>query len=139
MHLQIVLMFGYAYAAFGEAQRIWVLFACFIDVELIYNVVLMSAVQQSDPVIHIYVCMLFCILFHYGLSGDIEYGSVCCRVGPCLFIVYKILCYLLIENSLSSPPPFTSPLANKSVFSMFVSLSLLYMGSLVLYFRFHHK
>ena len=30
---------------------------CFIEVELIYNVVLMSAVRQSDSVIHIYIFM----------------------------------------------------------------------------------
>ena len=41
-------------------------FLNFIEVELIYNVVLISAVQQSDSVIHIYI--LFHILFHYGLS-----------------------------------------------------------------------
>ena len=38
----------------------------FIEVQLIYNVVLISAVQQSDPVKHIY------ILSHYGLSQDVE-------------------------------------------------------------------
>ena len=33
---------------------------------MIYNIVFISAVQQSDSVLHIY------ILFHYGLSQDIE-------------------------------------------------------------------
>ena len=42
-------------------------------VELSYNVVLISAVHQSDSVIHIYI--LFHILFHYGLSQEIEYVS----------------------------------------------------------------
>ena len=36
---------------------------------LIYNV-LLSAVEQTDSVMHIYI--LFHILFHYGLSQDIE-------------------------------------------------------------------
>ena len=35
-----------------------------IEVQLIYNVVLITAVQQSDSVIHCF----FNILFHYGLS-----------------------------------------------------------------------
>ena len=38
---------------------------------------LISAVQQSHSVIHIY------ILFHYDLSLDIEYSSLCYTVGPC--------------------------------------------------------
>ena len=47
----------------------------FIDVWLTYNVVLISSVQQSDSVIHIYV--IFHILFHSDLSQDIEYSSLC--------------------------------------------------------------
>ena len=35
-----------------------------------YNVVLIPAVQQSDSVVHIYIH--FHILFHDGLSQDIE-------------------------------------------------------------------
>ena len=57
--------------------------------ELIYKVVLISVVLQSDSVIHI----LFHILFHYGLSQDTEYGSLCNTVGPCcLSILYIIVC-----------------------------------------------
>ena len=36
---------------------------CFIEVELIYNVVLMSAVRQSDSVIHIYIYAFFFVFF----------------------------------------------------------------------------
>ena len=43
---------------------VFVCLFCFIEVELIYNVVVMSAVQQSDSIIHIYLCILFYILFH---------------------------------------------------------------------------
>ena len=38
--------------------------------QLIYNVVLVFGVQQSDSVIHIYI--LFHILLHYGLLQDTE-------------------------------------------------------------------
>ena len=42
---------------------------------MIYNVMLISPVQQSDSVItHIYV-FFFNFIFHYGLSQDIEYSS----------------------------------------------------------------
>ena len=37
---------------------------------------LISVVQQSDSVIHIY------ILFNYLLSQDIEYSSLCYMGGP---------------------------------------------------------
>ena len=48
----------------------------FIEVELIYSFVLVSAIRQSDSVIH--------IPFHYGLSQAIESSSLCYTVGPCL-------------------------------------------------------
>ena len=50
--------------SFGEnCHPFFVLFYYFfIEVQLIYKVVLISAVQHSDSVIHAYVY----ILFHYG-------------------------------------------------------------------------
>lgn len=41
---------------------------------LIYTVMLISTLQPSDVVIHIYV--LFYILLHCGLSQDIKYSSL---------------------------------------------------------------
>ena len=55
-------------------------FFYFIEVQLIYNVVLISAVQQSDSVIYLYI--LFHILFHSGLSQDTEYSSLDLVVYP---------------------------------------------------------
>ena len=57
---------------------------------------LISAVQQSDSLIHtyiyIYIYILFHILFHYGLSQDIGYSSLCFTVEPCcLSILYIIV------------------------------------------------
>ena len=37
--------------------------------------------------IYIYLSILFQILFHYRLSPDIEYSSLCYTVGPCLFYI----------------------------------------------------
>ena len=71
---------------------------------LIYNVVLMSAVEQGDSVIHTYIYIyiyiyththihththtyiFFKTLFHYGLSKNIEYNPLCYAVGLCLSI-----------------------------------------------------
>ena len=44
----------------------------FIGVWLIYNVLLVSSVQQSDSVIHIRIFILFQIFFLYILSQNIE-------------------------------------------------------------------
>ena len=63
----------------------------FIEVKLSYNVLLNTAVQQSDSYtyvciyiyIYIHIYILFHILFHYGLSQDIEYSSLHYTVGLC--------------------------------------------------------
>ena len=47
---------------------------------------LITAVQQSDSVIHTYI--LFHFLFHYGLSQDIEYSSLCYTVEPCCLFYF---------------------------------------------------
>ena len=48
-----------------------------IEVQLIYNVVLASGVQQIEK--HAYI---FQILFHYRLLHDIEHNSLCSTVEP---------------------------------------------------------
>ena len=59
------------YQSFGQQRlRFYLKKYFFIEVELIYNVVPISAVQQSDLVIHIKILWLI-----------IEYGDVCRRVG----------------------------------------------------------
>ena len=62
----------------------------FIEVQLIYSVVLISAVQQSDSVIHIYT-FFFNILFHYGLSQEIGYSSLCYTVAPCCLSILNVI------------------------------------------------
>ena len=59
------------------------LFLLLIKVQWINNVVLISAVLQSDSVIHIH---FFHLLFHFVFSQDIEYNSLCCTVG---LVVYS--------------------------------------------------
>ena len=49
---------------FGKDRKFM---AFLIEIQLLYNIVLISAVQQSDSVMHIYVLLLN-ILFHYDLS-----------------------------------------------------------------------
>ena len=60
-------------------------FIYFVEVLFIFNVFIF-AVDQSASVIHIYS-------FHYDLSQNIEYCSLCYGVGLCcLSILYIIVC-----------------------------------------------
>ena len=68
-----------------------------------------------------YVCIhiLFHILFHYGLSQDIEYSSLVLYSRTLLFInlIYNTL-HLLIPNSQSIHPLTPTFLAITSLFSV---------------------
>ena len=73
----------------------------FIEVELIYNIMLVSGVQQSDSDIYICICVCVCvyiyilfqILFPYRLLQNIQYSSLCYTVNPhCLSILYIVVC-----------------------------------------------
>ena len=68
-----------------------------IEVLLIYNVVFVSGLWQSDSVLHTHTHththILFPILFSYRLLQNIEYSSLCCTVGPCcLSILCLVVC-----------------------------------------------
>ena len=94
------------------------------EVQLIYTVVPISAIQQSDSVLHIYTFFLN-ILFHYGLSQETGYSSLCYTVGPCHSSILNVIVYIYQPQtptpSLSLP---ASPLATTSLISMSVSLFL---------------
>ena len=69
----------------------------FIEVQLTYNVVLVSGVEQSNSVyvcvcvcvcIHTYI--LFYIIFHYGLLQETEYSSLCYIVRTCCSSILHI-------------------------------------------------
>ena len=56
---------------------------------MIYNVVLVSGIQQSDSVIHIHIFILFQILFPYRLLHNIEQSSLCYTVVPCWLSIFS--------------------------------------------------
>ena len=51
---------------------------------------LISAVQQSDFVIHIHVSILFQILLTFRLLHDIDQSSLNYAVGPCWLSILNI-------------------------------------------------
>lgn len=55
----------------------------FVEVWLIYSVVLVTHVQQSDSVIHVHTC--FQTLLHDSLLQGVGSRSLCYGGGPCLF------------------------------------------------------
>ena len=55
-----------------------------IEIQLIYNVLLVSDIQQSDSVIHAYIYIFFrYVLFHHRLLQDIDYSSLCYTISTC--------------------------------------------------------
>ena len=57
----------------------------------VYNVVLVSGVEQSDSVIHVHISILFQILFSYRLLQSIGSSSLCCIIGPyCLSVLWIV-------------------------------------------------
>ena len=91
----------------------------FIEVRLIYKVVIMSAVQQSDSVVHIHTSILFQILFPHRLSHNTGYSPLCYTAGPHWPIIpYTSVC------TCQSPTP--SPSFPPSHLSRLVAIILLY-------------
>ena len=86
-----------------------------------HNVVFISAVQQSESVIYIYI--LFHILFHYGSPQDTEYSSLCCTVRTCCLSILYTKSAFANPRLPILPSPYPS-LATTSPFSISVSLFL---------------
>ena len=110
-----------------------------IEVQLIYSVVLISAVQESDSVMHIYIFMYIYlhiyILFHYGLSEDIECSCLCYTEDLVVHPSYKY-CFASVNPKLPvlpSPDPLGK---HKSVLCLEVCF-VSQIRSVVSYFRFH--
>ena len=111
----------------GERSRpenTFFFFLIFIGVQLIYNVVLVSGVQQSESVMHIHISTLFQIVFPYRSLQSTEQSSLCCTVGLYqLSILNIVVCICQSQSPNLSLPPLT-PLVTISLFSPSVTLFL---------------
>ena len=79
-----------------------------IGVQVIYNIVLVSSVQQSESAICIYKATLFQILFPSRLLQNMEQSSLCYTVGPCQLSVLQMvvhICQPQTPNLFSPAPP----------------------------------
>ena len=74
---------GSALSLLWPRWLLWqVFFFYFFKLWLIYSVLSISAVQQSDPVVHIYTFFSLIIILYHILSQVIGYNSLCCTAGP---------------------------------------------------------
>ena len=77
-----------------------------------------------------YTCMYipFHILFHYSLSQDIEYSSLCYAVGPCCLSIPQVIVSICWPQTpkLSLPHPHFPLGSYKSVLYVCESVSVLY-------------
>ena len=112
-------------------------FKFFIEVWLIYNIVLISAVQKSNSVICIYQCICH-FFFHYGLSQNTEYSSMCCPIGPCCLSILNIpVCIWNLKLQTHLFPTLLPLGDNQSLLYVSDPLPVSQRDSFVSYFRFH--
>ena len=103
------------YLSLRTSSFIYFLKIC-IGVQLIYNVVLVSGVQQSESVIYIHISTLFQILFPYRPLQSTEQSSLCSTVSAYQLSVLYIVVYMCqsnlpIQPTTTNPPPL-SPLVH---------------------------
>ena len=106
---------------------IFLIFKIFIGVQLLYNVVLVSTVQQSESAIRIHICPLFWISFSCRSLQSTEQSSLCYAVGSHqLSILYIVsIVYICQSQSPNSSHIPLSPLVSIHLFSTSVALFLL--------------
>ena len=115
---------------------------CFFSflLQLTYSVVLVSSIQQSESVIHIYlsryISTLCQMLFPYRSLHSTEQSSLCYTVGPALYHQ----CVYVNSNLPTYPSSSFTPSNHKFVFYACDSISVLWIKSFVsffFFFRFH--
>ena len=80
---------------------------------------------------HTHIHSLLYILFHYGLSQDIEYSFLCYTLIPCCLSIRNVIVCFYQHQTFSPSLPIPLPLAITSLFSMFESVSILWIVHLL--------
>ena len=96
-------------------------FLSFIEGYLIYNVVIISAVQQSASVIYIHTSILFLIIFQYGLSQNNGQSSLCYEGYSCWPVTNIPECAYINTKPSVHPSLHLVPLVTISLFSKSMS------------------
>ena len=111
-----------------------------LEFDILEGVLGHVSVFICSSLITLYGASLIKVLFHYALVQDIEYSSLCNRVGPYyLSILYIMVCICSSQTpNLTVPQPPPLLLGNpKAVLYVPESVSVLWIGSFVSYFRSH--
>ena len=74
-------MLYWRHAGVEEAKDFFLFKLIFIGVQLLYNVVLVSTVQQSESAICVHISALFWISFPFRSPQSTEESSLGCTVG----------------------------------------------------------
>ena len=99
---------------FSYKSMVSFFFLIFIGVQLLYNILLVSAIQQSESAIRIHISPLFWISFPFKSPQSDEQSSLCYTVGShqlsILYIVSTV--YICQSQSPNSSYPAISPLVS---------------------------
>ena len=108
----------------------------FIELQLMYNAVFISAAQQGDTVVHIY--FHFYILSYYGLSQDTKYSCLCYQ-QDCVFIhsICNSFHHLTSTSQSILPPPLLLLGNHKTLLYVYETVCFIDKLICVIYFRFH--
>ena len=78
----------------------------FTEVQLIYNVVLVSAVQKRESAIHIHISPLFWISFPFRSPQSIEQSSLCYKQVLISYLFYTQQCICQSQSPNHPTPPY---------------------------------
>ena len=80
-----------------------VFFFLFIGVQLLYNVVLFSAIRQSESAIYIYIYSLFVDFLPIRSALSTEWGSSCYTAGSHQSsVLYTAVCIMVSHSAMSN-------------------------------------
>ena len=114
------------------------LFLIVITMQLMYSVVLVSSIQQSESVKSIHISTLFKILFPYRSQKSNEQSSVLySRSLLAIYFIYSSV-YMSIPTFQLIPSPDSPPGSHKFVFYICNSISVLQVSSFVPFFYIPH-
>ena len=82
----------------------------FIGVELLYHVVLVSAVEQSESPIHIHTSPLFWVSFPFRSPQSIDQSPLCCIHQVLINYLFYIWQYMHVSSNLPIHPNHLLPL-----------------------------
>ena len=97
---------------------------CYIGIQPINNIMIVSSAQQRDPAIHTHVCNLPQIPLPSRLPHDIEPSSLCYTVGPCWLSILNVVVHIGRSQTPTLSLPLTFPAVTINSFLKSVSLFL---------------